>query len=63
MFSLRGLSMLASVQYLDLSENQISHIDGLENMRGLAVLKLQFNRIAGFQGLRLLSYNTYALNR
>jgi Leucine-rich repeat (LRR) protein len=50
--------MLSTVQFLDLSENVISHIDGLENMKQLTVLKLKYNRISTFQGLRLLSYNT-----
>jgi Leucine-rich repeat (LRR) protein len=50
--------MLSTVQFLDLSENAVSHIDGLENMKQLSVLKLKYNRISSFQGLRLLSYNT-----
>jgi Leucine-rich repeat (LRR) protein len=49
--------MLTSVVYLDVSENLLSQVDGLENMKALKALKVAFNRITNFQGLRLLTYN------
>lgn len=56
-FSMRGLTLLITLEYLNVSENQISRVDGLENMKNLRALKLQFNRISSFQNMRLLTYN------
>lgn len=49
--------MLITLEFLDVSENLLTRVDGLENMKNLKMLKLQFNRISSFQNLRLLTYN------
>lgn len=49
--------MLITLEYLNVSENLISRVDGLENMKHLRALKLQFNRVSSFQNMRLLTYN------
>lgn len=48
-----------TLEYLDVSHNYLSRLEGLENMKGLKVLKLKYNKIATFQSLRLLTYNRY----
>lgn len=52
-----GLSPLLNLEFLELSCNSITTVEGLENMKKLQVLKLQGNMIHSVAGLRSLSYN------
>lgn len=55
--SLKGLALLDALEFLDVSSNLLARLEGLENMKKLKVLRLQHNKIATFQSLRLLTYN------
>jgi len=59
--SLKGLALLDTLEFLDVSSNLLSRLEGLENMKKMKVLKLQHNKIAAFQSLRLLTYNMYVV--
>eukprot|EP01032_Pedospumella_encystans_P024611 gene24611-27832_t len=54
---LKGIALLDTLEFLDVSSNLLSRLEGLENMKRLKVLKLQHNKISTFQSLRLLTYN------
>ncbi|RYY72652.1 hypothetical protein EON63_20600, partial [archaeon] len=45
------------LQYLDLSHNLLVHIEGLEHMKDLRLLKINGNMISSLTDLRPLSYN------
>ena len=53
-----GIGYAKSIEYLDLSDNNISMIEGIEPLVSLKSLLLKENRIATAMSIRALSLNT-----
>ena len=56
-YSTAGLASAVSLQYLDLSNNRIKMIVGLEGIKNLKSLQLEDNLISSPSALRSLSFN------
>ncbi len=56
--SMVGIGYAKSLEYLDLSDNNISMIEGIEPLVSLKSLLLKENRIATAMSIRALSLNT-----
>lgn len=59
-YSTAGLASAVSLQYLDLSNNRIKMIVGLEGIKNLKSLQLEDNLISSPSALRSLSFNRFS---
>jgi Leucine-rich repeat (LRR) protein len=56
--SIVGLFVAISLEHLDLSNNLINAVEGLESLQHLKTLNLENNNISNDSAIRPLSFNT-----